>query len=109
MRHLTQARRQSAGVSVEDPAFERETKGRKHVKHYKLTLLAGAGALALAGAVGGSQTAHAQKVEGPSVNWKLSLWGKRRAFTEGMEYVSDQVAKRTDGKFTIKLFYGEQL
>jgi TRAP-type C4-dicarboxylate transport system substrate-binding protein len=39
----------------------------------------------------------------------MSLWGKRRAFTEGAEYVSAQVAERTGGKFTIKLFYGQQL
>ena len=24
-------------------------------------------------------------VEGPEVTWRLSLWGKRRAFTEGLE------------------------
>ena len=33
-------------------------------------------------------------------SWKLSLWGKRRAFTEGMEYVSAEAAKRTGGNFT---------
>ncbi|MCH9674204.1 MAG: TRAP transporter substrate-binding protein DctP [Gammaproteobacteria bacterium] len=54
-------------------------------------------------------SAHAQMVDGPKVNWKLSLWGKRRAFTEGMEYMVSEAKKRTGGKFTIKLFYGEQL
>ena len=53
--------------------------------------------------------AAAQMVAGPEVSWKMSLWGKRRAFTEGAEYVSAQVAERTGGKFTIKLFYGQQL
>ncbi len=53
--------------------------------------------------------AAAQMVDGPEVSWKMSLWGKRRAFTEGAEYVSAHVAERTGGKFTIKLFYGEQL
>ena len=48
-------------------------------------------------------------VEGPKVSWKLSLWGKRRAFTEGMEYVSQQLDKCSGGNFTMKLFYGEQL
>tara|TARA_B100000676_G_C18042413_1_gene825776 strand:+ start:621 stop:1631 length:1011 start_codon:yes stop_codon:yes gene_type:complete len=48
-------------------------------------------------------------VEGPKVSWKLSLWGKRRAFTEGMEYVSQQLGKCSGGNFTMKLFYGEQL
>ena len=47
--------------------------------------------------------------DGPQVNWRLSLWGKRRAFTEGMEYVVKRVSEQTCGKFNIKLFYGEQL
>ena len=59
--------------------------------------------------VGGIAPAAAQMVDGPEVRWKMSLWGKRRAFTEGAEYVSTQVAERTGGKFTIKLFYGEQI
>ena len=42
-------------------------------------------------------------VEGPEVTWRLSLWGKRRAFTEGLEYISSEAAKRTGGKFNIKL------
>ena len=65
-------------------------------------------------AVGASLTgslapATAQMVDGPEVSWKMSLWGKRRAFTEGAEYVSAQVSERTGGKLTIKLFYGGQL
>ncbi len=79
------------------------------MKSLKFTLLASAGALALAGPVTFTTAAGAQDVKGPKVNWKLSLWGKRRAFTEGMEFVSAEVAKRTGGNFTIKLFYGEQL
>ena len=47
--------------------------------------------------------------DGPKLNWKLSLWGKRRAFTEGMEYVSEHIKACTGGNFTMKLFYGEQL
>jgi len=46
---------------------------------------------------------------GPKVNWRLSLWGKRRAFTEGMEHVAKTVSAQTCGNFTVKLFYGEQL
>ncbi len=53
--------------------------------------------------------AKAQMVDGPKVTWRLSLWGKRRAFSEGLEYISAEVAKRTGGKFQIKLYYGEQL
>ena len=77
----------------------------------KTILTVAAAALAAAGAsLAGSVTpAAAQMVDGPEVSWKMSLWGKRRAFTEGAEYVSAQVAERTGGKFTIKLFYGQQL
>ena len=52
---------------------------------------------------------QAQTVEGPKITWRLSLWGKRRAFTESLEYVSAEVAKRTAGNFQIKLYYGDQL
>ena len=67
--------------------------------------------LGLAGLAGPSVTgtAQAQMVEGPEVTWRLSLWGKRRAFTEGLEHISAQVSERTGGKFQLKLFYGEQL
>ncbi len=54
-------------------------------------------------------TAGAAMVDGPKVNWKFSLWGKRRAFSEGVEHVSAEVAKRTGGNFKIKIFYGDQL
>lgn len=79
------------------------------MKFAKTSLLAGASALAMAGMATTATQATAQKVEGPAVSWKLSLWGKRRAFTEGMEYVSKEVSARTGGKFKIKLFYGQQL
>ena len=39
------------------------------------------------------------KVDGPSVFWKYSLWGKRRAFTEGAETLSKRLAEETNGKF----------
>jgi len=47
--------------------------------------------------------------DGPKVNWKYSLWGKRRAVTEGSEYLSKAVNEATCGKFNIRLYYGEQL
>ena len=53
--------------------------------------------------------AGAQEVKGPEVTWRLSLWGKRRAFTEGLEHVSKSVSEKTGGNFKLKLFYGEQL
>jgi len=49
------------------------------------------------------------QVDGPKVSWNLSTWGTKRAFTAGMEYVADQLAERTGGKFTIKIHYGEAL
>jgi len=48
-------------------------------------------------------------VDGPKLKWRVSLWGKRRAFTESLEFISDTVKKRTGGKFEFKLYYGEQL
>jgi TRAP-type C4-dicarboxylate transport system substrate-binding protein len=74
-----------------------------------LTVVAASLIAAGASLTGSVAPAAAQMVDGPEVSWKLSAWGKRRAFTEGAEYVSAQVAERTGGKFTIKLFYGQQL
>lgn len=70
---------------------------------------AGAFALGVALTPTGAAAADDAMVKGPKVSWKVSLWGKRRAFTEGLEYVSEQVSKKTGGNFTMKLFYGEQL
>ncbi len=43
------------------------------------------------------------------VTWNMSLWGKRRAFTENAEKFAELVSEKTDGKFEIKLNYGEAL
>ncbi|WP_417685619.1 C4-dicarboxylate TRAP transporter substrate-binding protein [Roseibium sp.] len=43
------------------------------------------------------------------VTWNVSVWGKRRAFTEHIEYLAEKVGEKTDGKFEIKLAYGEAL
>lgn len=77
----------------------------------KSLLLLSAFAIAVTGfALGGvSMPAKAQMVDGPELTWRLSIWGKRRAFTEGLEFLSAEVKKRTGGKFNIKLYYGEQL
>lgn len=53
--------------------------------------------------------ANAQTVDGPKVAWNHSTWGKSRAFTAGMERVSQIVSEKTGGKFTIKIHYGEAL
>lgn len=43
-----------------------------------------------------------------SVQWKFSTWGKPRAFTVGIEKLAELVQKRSGGKFTITIGYGEQ-
>lgn len=43
------------------------------------------------------------------LTWNVSLWSKRRAFTEHIEKLSEEVAAKTGGKFEIKLHYGGAL
>ncbi|NKC11393.1 MAG: C4-dicarboxylate ABC transporter substrate-binding protein [Gammaproteobacteria bacterium] len=76
----------------------------------KTLLFASAAGLALGLSTAVTPVAvSAATVDGPSVNWKLSVWGKRRSFTEGVEYISSELEKRTGGKFNLKIFYGDQL
>lgn len=56
-----------------------------------------------------ASAAPAFAVDGPKVSWNLSVWGPPRAFTAGIAALSDYVAKETDGKFTIKIHYGDAL
>ncbi|PVB59679.1 TRAP transporter substrate-binding protein DctP [Labrenzia sp. 011] len=53
--------------------------------------------------------AIAANVDGPSVFWKISMYGNSRALTSGMEALAEKVAEETDGKFQIRIFYAEQL
>ena len=39
-------------------------------------------------------------------SWDVSLWGKRRAFTEHVERLAELVAEKTDGEFTLNISYG---
>ena len=41
-----------------------------------------------------------------AVEWDVSVWGKRRAFTEHVEKLADLVAEKTDGEFTLNISYG---
>lgn len=41
-----------------------------------------------------------------AVEWNVSLWGKRRAFTEHVEKLAELVAEKTGGEFTLNLSYG---
>lgn len=63
----------------------------------------------LALAVASPGPALAQEVQGPKVSWKYNVWGKRRAFTEGVETVAKYVSDKTGGNFKIKIYYGDQL
>ena len=65
--------------------------------------------IVLALGVATSNPAQAQEVQGPKVNWKYNVWGKRRAFTEGVETMAGYLSDKTGGNFTIKIYYGEQL
>lgn len=69
------------------------------------TALAGVAALGLVA----TGTAEAAEVDGPKVDWNLSLWGKKRAFTSGLEAVVNYVSDKTGGNFTINMALGEAL
>ena len=42
-------------------------------------------------AVTSTANAAEKYCDGPKTSWRLSLWGKRRAFTEGLEYKVEKV------------------
>lgn len=44
--------------------------------------------------------------EANATEWDVSLWGKRRAFTENVEKLAELVAEKTNGEFTLNLSYG---
>ncbi|MEM1273622.1 MAG: C4-dicarboxylate TRAP transporter substrate-binding protein [Pseudomonadota bacterium] len=44
--------------------------------------------------------------EAMAVEWNVSLWGQRRAFTEHVERLAELVSERTDGEFTLNISYG---
>lgn len=64
---------------------------------------------ALALAILAPVTGVAQTVEGPEVNWSLSMWGNPRALSAGMEAMITEVEAQTGGNFNIEIFYGGQL
>ncbi len=41
-----------------------------------------------------------------ATEWNVSLWGKRRAFTENVEKLAQLVEKKTSGNFKLKISYG---
>ncbi|MEL6408881.1 MAG: C4-dicarboxylate TRAP transporter substrate-binding protein [Pseudomonadota bacterium] len=44
--------------------------------------------------------------EALAVEWNVSLWGKRRAFTEHVEKLAELVSEKTNGEFTMNISYG---
>lgn len=51
-------------------------------------------------------TAVAFAGEAMAVEWNVSLWGKRRAFTEHVEKLGELLAAKTNGEFTLNISYG---
>ncbi|GAL31468.1 TRAP-type C4-dicarboxylate transport system periplasmic component [Vibrio variabilis] len=41
-----------------------------------------------------------------ATEWNVSLWGKRRAFTENVEKLAELVEQKTNGEFKLVLSYG---
>ncbi|MGB5282284.1 MAG: C4-dicarboxylate TRAP transporter substrate-binding protein [Arenicellales bacterium] len=41
-----------------------------------------------------------------ATEWNVSLWGKRRAFTENVEKLAELVDKKTNGEFKLNISYG---
>jgi TRAP-type C4-dicarboxylate transport system substrate-binding protein len=70
-------------------------------------------ALALFAVAGTVPTSSAQAAtkdcNSAKVTWRISLFGKRRAVTEGVEYVAKYAKDQTCGNFNYRLYYGEQL
>lgn len=44
--------------------------------------------------------------EALATEWNVSLWGKRRAFTEHVEKLAELVDQKTGGEFTLSISYG---
>ena len=44
--------------------------------------------------------------EAMATEWNVSVWGKRRAFTEHVEKLAELVAEKTGGEFTMNVSYG---
>src|SRR5210317_2482002 len=41
-----------------------------------------------------------------ALEWNVSVWGKRRAFTEHVEKLAELVSQKTNGEFTMNISYG---
>ena len=45
-------------------------------------------------------------LEAAATEWNVSVWGKRRAFTEHIEKIAELVKEKTNGEFTMNISYG---
>jgi len=45
-------------------------------------------------------------LEAAATEWNVSVWGKRRAFTEHVEKLAELVSEKTGGAFTMNVSYG---
>ena len=57
------------------------------------------------GTVAGAMT-FAFAAEAMATEWNVSVWGKRRAFTEHIEKLAELVSEKTNGEFTMNVSYG---
>jgi TRAP-type C4-dicarboxylate transport system substrate-binding protein len=86
--------------------------GRLEMNVFRRTFCAGLAAatgLTLSMGTGAVATAQAATVEGPKLTWNVSLWGKKRAFSAGVEKLSELVKEKTGGNWNIVLHYGGAL
>jgi TRAP-type mannitol/chloroaromatic compound transport system substrate-binding protein len=103
------------GHGIMSPGFighwidARSTRFRRRIMRKILSILTILSMAAVVLGVAGTSPALAQEVQGPNVKWKYNVWGKRRAFTEGVETMAQIASDKTGGNFTIKVYYGDQL
>lgn len=71
--------------------------------------IAAAGTALFAGVSLSAPAWSADMVDGPTVTWNYSQWGKPRAGTKAGDVVARLLKERTGGKFTINVAYGEAL
>lgn len=57
------------------------------------------------GALAGAMTCTFA-LEAAATEWNVSVWGKRRAFTEHVEKLAELVSEKTNGEFTMNVSYG---
>lgn len=60
--------------------------------------------LAVGAVVGAISSTFA--LQAAAVEWNVSVWGKRRAFTEHIEKLAELVSEKTNGEFTMNVSYG---